>query len=73
LKDDARETRKVELYPARALNVGVVSRFQIAEIVAECVLHPEDSRNKVIEVKTSEGKLDRELVDLIREVPIHAD
>eukprot|EP00188_Purpureofilum_apyrenoidigerum_P004775 Plantae.Rhodophyta-Purpureofilum_apyrenoidigerum.ctg5651.p1 GENE.Plantae.Rhodophyta-Purpureofilum_apyrenoidigerum.ctg5651~~Plantae.Rhodophyta-Purpureofilum_apyrenoidigerum.ctg5651.p1 ORF type:complete len:174 (+),score=33.17 Plantae.Rhodophyta-Purpureofilum_apyrenoidigerum.ctg5651:76-597(+) len=72
LKDNAKDTLKVELYPAKALNVGVVSRLYIAEIIAECVLHTEDAKNKVIEVTTSEGKSDRELIDLVRDVPVHS-
>jgi uncharacterized protein YbjT (DUF2867 family) len=59
-KDDFKETHNVVLKPKGALSGGVISRLQVAELIAAAVRNPEKSRNKIAEAvaETTEPKKD---------------
>lgn len=48
-KDDFKETHNLKLVPRGTLTIGVVSRLQIAELVAAAILNPDFVKNKTVE------------------------
>lgn len=53
-KDDYKENFDVVISPANTQYGGQVSRLQVAEVIVESILHPEESKNKILELTTKE-------------------
>jgi len=68
-KDDFKDTHATRLEPRDSTFGGLVSRLQVAEVVAACFLHPDVATGKVLEVVTEEGGAEVPTRDLIEGVP----
>eukprot|EP00471_Norrisiella_sphaerica_P002376 CAMPEP_0184479366 /NCGR_PEP_ID=MMETSP0113_2-20130426/1121_1 /TAXON_ID=91329 /ORGANISM="Norrisiella sphaerica, Strain BC52" /LENGTH=212 /DNA_ID=CAMNT_0026857437 /DNA_START=346 /DNA_END=984 /DNA_ORIENTATION=- len=69
-QDDFKYTHNLEVYDADSLSGGVVSRRQVAELVAAAVENPELSKNSCFEViaQTPEFAPNRTMVDALQAV-----
>ena len=72
-KDDWKETHDTVINPPNTQYGGNVSRLQVAEVIAECVMNPEKSRNKILELTSKEKASERseplDLVELVEAIP----
>lgn len=64
--DDWKRTHAVRLSAADTQFRGTVSRLQVAEVCVEALLHPEESKNKIIEVTSEESSQETDIVDRMR-------
>lgn len=70
--DDYGDTHNVVLGAANAFGGGTVSRLQVADVVAEALVNPVESANKVVEVVAKEDAPKRPIKDLFAEVPVYS-
>lgn len=70
--DDYGDTHNVVLGAANSTGGGTVSRLQVADVVAEALINPEVSANKVVEVIAKDDAPQRPIKDLFAEVPVYS-
>mmetsp|Transcript_3063 Transcript_3063/g.5880 ORF Transcript_3063/g.5880 Transcript_3063/m.5880 type:complete len:263 (-) Transcript_3063:637-1425(-) len=68
-KDDFKETHNTILYSENSLGGGVVSRLQVAEVVAEALINPDASAGKVAEVIATVDAPKKPIADMFRALP----
>lgn len=70
--DDYGDTHNVVLGEANAFGGGTVSRMQVADVVAEALINPGVSANKVVEIIAKDDAPKRPIKDLLAEVPVYS-
>ena len=66
LQDADARSWAVRLYPPDTQFSGAVPRLQVAQVCVAAMLHPDESRNKVVEVVSEEGGAPRDIVEMLR-------
>ncbi|KAK1858734.1 hypothetical protein I4F81_001335 [Pyropia yezoensis] len=70
--DDYGDTHNVVLGSANAFGGGTVSRMQVADVVAEALINPDVSANKVVEIIAKDDVPKRPIKDLLATLPVYS-